>query len=174
MLKLPRRRLLHLAAGVAAACIFSIGMLGRPGWSQTAKTIKIVNPFPPGGTADVVARVVTEQIGRTRGVTFVIENRPGGGTLIGTEAVTRAAPDGNTLLINTSAFLVGAHLRQVSFDPLTSLDPICNLTEFAAAFGRQQCFTLSHDRRFDCSGTRQAWRIDAINYRACDCPTFKH
>jgi tripartite-type tricarboxylate transporter receptor subunit TctC len=128
-MKLRRRYFLHLAAGAAMACIFSVGMLSNTGWSQTGRTIKIVNPFPPGGTADIVARVATEQIGRTRGITFVIENRPGAGTLIGTEAVARAAPDGNTLLINTSAFLIGAHLRKVNFDPLASLDPICNLTQ---------------------------------------------
>ena len=61
---------------------------------------------PPG----FIARIVTEQIGRTRGVAFAIENRPGAGTLIGAEAVARAAPDGNTLLINTSAILINAHM----------------------------------------------------------------
>jgi len=45
--------------------------------SQTARTIKIVNPYPPGGTADIVARILSEQIGRSQGVTMVIENRPG-------------------------------------------------------------------------------------------------
>jgi tripartite-type tricarboxylate transporter receptor subunit TctC len=99
-----------------------------PATAQT-RTIKIVNPFPPGGTADIIARIVVEQISRTRGVTFIIENRPGAGTVIGTDAVVRAAPDGNTLLINTAAMLISAHIRKLNFDPLTGLAPVCNLSQ---------------------------------------------
>jgi tripartite-type tricarboxylate transporter receptor subunit TctC len=94
-----------------------------------ARTIKIVNPYPPGGTADIVARVVGEEIGRTHGVTMLIENRPGAGTVIGTEAAARAAPDGNTLLITSVAFVINPHLRKLNYDPLRSFQPICNLTQ---------------------------------------------
>jgi tripartite-type tricarboxylate transporter receptor subunit TctC len=94
-----------------------------------ARTIKIINPYPPGGTADIVARVVGEEIGRTHGVTMLIENRPGAGTVIGTEAAARAAPDGNTLLITSVAFVVNPHLRKLNYDPLRSFQPICNLTQ---------------------------------------------
>jgi tripartite-type tricarboxylate transporter receptor subunit TctC len=59
----------------------------------------------------------------------VIEDRPGAGTVIGTEVAARAAPDGNTLLIITSATVVNAHLRKVNYDPLTSFEPICDLTQ---------------------------------------------
>jgi tripartite-type tricarboxylate transporter receptor subunit TctC len=58
---------------------------------------------------------------------MVIESRPGAGTTIGTEAVVRAAPDGNTLLINAPFLLISPHLRRLSYDPLTSLEPICYL-----------------------------------------------
>ena len=98
-------------------------------WSQTTRTIRIVNPYPPGGTADIIARVVSEQIGRAQGVTVVIENRSGGGTVIGTEAVARAAPDGNTLLITSVVFVINPHLRKLNYDPLTSFEPICNLVQ---------------------------------------------
>jgi tripartite-type tricarboxylate transporter receptor subunit TctC len=128
-MRFPRRRFLQRAAAAAALCILSVGLSGHGAWSQSTKTIKIINPYPPGGTADIVARIVTEQIGRTRGVTFAIENRPGAGTLIGAEAVARAAPDGNTLLINTSAILINGHLRKLTFEPLNSFEPICNLTQ---------------------------------------------
>ena len=100
-MKFPRRAFLHLGAGAAVLAILCIALPDHGAWSQTTRTIRIVNPYPPGGTADIIARVVSEQIGRTRGVTMVIENRPGGGTVIGTEAVARAAPDGNTLLITS-------------------------------------------------------------------------
>jgi len=128
-MKFPRRTFLQLGVGTAVLGILSIALPDPAAWSQTARTIKIVNPYPPGGTADIVARVVGEQIGRTRGVTMVIENRPGGGTVIGTEAVARAAPDGNTLLITSVVFIINPHLRKLNYDPLTSFEPICNLVQ---------------------------------------------
>jgi tripartite-type tricarboxylate transporter receptor subunit TctC len=124
-----RRRFPHLVP-LAAMLIAASGVAcsSEGAWSQT-RTIKIINPYPPGGTADIVARVVSEQIGRTRGVTMLIENRAGAGTVIGTEAVARAAPDGNTLLITSVAFVINPHLRRLHYDPLTSFEPICNLTQ---------------------------------------------
>jgi tripartite-type tricarboxylate transporter receptor subunit TctC len=127
--KLLRLRFLHLAAG-ASILIVASGILpfGEEAWSQ-ARTIKIINPYPPGGTADIVARVVSEHVGRTQGVTMLVENRPGAGTVIGTEAAARAAPDGNTLLITSVAFVINPHLRKLNYNPLTSFEPICNLTQ---------------------------------------------
>jgi tripartite-type tricarboxylate transporter receptor subunit TctC len=131
IMKFPRRRFPQLAAGAAILGLASAIPLALTTHSASpqARTIRIINPFPPGGTADIIARIVTEWVGRTQGVTFVIENRPGAGTVIGTEAAARAAPDGNTLLINTSALLISAHLRKLNFDPLTSFEPICNLSQ---------------------------------------------
>ncbi len=126
---LPRRTFLHLGAVAAVLAILSIALPDHGAWSQTTRTIRIVNPYPPGGTADIIARVVSEQIGRAQGVTMVIENRPGGGTVIGTEAVARAAPDGNTLLITSVVFVINPHLRKLNYDPLTSFEPICNLVQ---------------------------------------------
>src|SRR5262245_39743746 len=128
MMKLPRRQFLHLAAGAAVLCISPVTMTNHGAWSQ-ARTIKVINPYPPGGTADIIGRVVTEQISRTRGVTFVFENRPGAGTVIGAEVVARATPDGNTLLINSAALLISASLRKLNFDPLAAFTPICELAQ---------------------------------------------
>src|SRR5258708_8722636 len=78
---------------------------GSSAWPQT-RTIKIVSPFPTGGSSGTLLRLVADHIGRTQGVTVVIENRPGAGTVIATEAVSRAAPDGNTLLVNANSFVI--------------------------------------------------------------------
>jgi tripartite-type tricarboxylate transporter receptor subunit TctC len=94
-----------------------------------SRTIRLVNPYPPGGTGDIIARIVTEQIGRTQNVSFVVEDRPGGGSVVGADVVARAVPDGNTLLLNTSAVLINAHLRKLNFDALASFEPICNVTQ---------------------------------------------
>lgn len=127
-----RRKWLLLAAGAALTAVMSSALLvalaSGPASAQS-RTIKFINPFPPGGTGDIIARVVAEQIGRTRGVTIVIENRPGGGTVIGTEMAARAAPDGNTLLLTTPALVINSHLRKLNYDPINSFEPICDLTQ---------------------------------------------
>jgi tripartite-type tricarboxylate transporter receptor subunit TctC len=95
--------------------------------SAEGGTTKVVLPVPPGGAGDIITRLLTDHVGRAQKRTFVIETRPGAGTMIGTESVARAAADGNTLLINAPFLLIGPHLRKLGFDPLTSLEPICYL-----------------------------------------------
>ena len=124
------RKVSHLAACsfVVSAALIAI-LASADSVNAQSRTIKIVNPYPPGGTADIIARLLGEQIGRQHGVTMIIENRPGGGTVIGTEAAARSAPDGNTLLIASVALVINPHLRKVNYDPLTSFEPICNLVQ---------------------------------------------
>ena len=94
------------------------------------KTIRIVVPFPPGGTADTIARLLSQQATQTSGQRFVIENRPGAGTIIATEAVARSAPDGTTLLIMSNSFVINGIVRaSLPYDPLTSFEPVCFLLD---------------------------------------------
>lgn len=95
--------------------------------AQTGQTVKIVVPFPPGGSADILMRLLAEQITKATGTGTQIENRPGGGTVIAQEQVLRAPPDGNTVLLNANSFVINPHLRKLAFDPLTSFEPICYL-----------------------------------------------
>lgn len=131
MKRAPRKNFLlsRLAAAVAGFSILSFTFPGPVAWSQTARTVKIVVPLAPGGAASVVARLLADEISRTQGVTTVVENRPGAGTAIATEAVSRAAPDGNTLLLTQTAFLANALLRKQNYDPLTSFEPLCKLVD---------------------------------------------
>jgi tripartite-type tricarboxylate transporter receptor subunit TctC len=113
-----------------AVCIVTLlpALGGDEAWSQqTARTIRVVVPYAPGGAPDILARLLGEEITRAHGPTVVIENRPGAGAVIGTEAVARAAPDGNTLLITAPAFVINPHLHKVGYDPLTSFEPVCHL-----------------------------------------------
>src|SRR5262245_62295123 len=95
-MKLPRRNFLHLAAGAAA-----LPAVSRFAWAQAYPTrpVRIVVGYPPGGTADVVARLIGQQLSERLGHPFVVENRAGAGTNIATEIVGKAAPDGYTLLV---------------------------------------------------------------------------
>jgi tripartite-type tricarboxylate transporter receptor subunit TctC len=101
--------------------------LAAPALAQSGRTLKIVNPFPAGGTADIWARILGEQIGRDRGMSVVIENRPGGGTVIATDAVSHAPPDGNTVLVVGNSFTINPNIRKLNYDPVTSFEPICYL-----------------------------------------------
>jgi len=117
-----------LRSFLAACCAITVlALTGQDAWSQTSRTIKLVVPYPPGGGIDVTARLLAEQVGRMQGPTVVIENRQGGGTIIGTEAVARAAPDGNTVLIATNTFVIVPQLRKTNYDVLTGFEPICDV-----------------------------------------------
>jgi tripartite-type tricarboxylate transporter receptor subunit TctC len=121
------RRAMCCGLAVLVAVAASIAMLNIPAASQPGRTIKIVVPVPAGSAGDILARQLADRIGQSQGVAVVVENRPGAGTVIGTEAVARAAPDGNTLLITAPYLVIAPHLRKLNFDPLTSFEPICHL-----------------------------------------------
>jgi tripartite-type tricarboxylate transporter receptor subunit TctC len=112
----------------AAATLFALA--GTVAWPQSGRTIRLILPFPPGGPADAMARVVVEQIGVAGGPTFVVESHPGAGTEIGTELVARSAPDGNTLGIISNSFVVLPLIRKLNYDPFTDFVPVCELAAF--------------------------------------------
>ena len=96
MSMLHRRDLLGAALGATAA----VGALSRPALAQgewPTKPVRIIVPYPPGGSTDVLARLYAERLGARLGQPFVVENRPGAGGNIGADAVAKAAPDGYTL-----------------------------------------------------------------------------
>jgi hypothetical protein len=95
-MKLPRRTFLHLAASAAA-----LPAVTRIAWAQAYPTrpVRIIVGYPAGGSADVVARLIGQQLSERLGQPFVVENRPGAGTNIATESVVKSAPDGYTLLV---------------------------------------------------------------------------
>jgi tripartite-type tricarboxylate transporter receptor subunit TctC len=130
-MKPSRRQFVQLAI-VFVISVVHVALLGQHASAQATRTIKIVVPYPPGGPTDTMVRMLSEQIGRTQGgPTMVIENRPGAGTVIGTEAVSRATPDGNTILLVGNSFVVNPHIRKLNYDPL-SFEPICYLVQSPA------------------------------------------
>jgi len=121
------RKLLALTAAALALVTLTIAMADHPAWSQAARTIRVILTVPPGGSIDILFRLLADQISTSRGQTVIIESRPGGGGIIAADAVARAAPDGNTLLSNNNGTIISAILRKVNYDPLTSFEPICYL-----------------------------------------------
>ena len=120
---ISHRRSLATAAVALSMVLTSMGGAR----SQITGPIKIVAPLPPGSAQDIFSRLLADQIGRTQGPSIVVEDRPGASTAIGSEAVSRAAPDGKTLLVNGNPFLISALLQKLNYHPLNSFEPICNL-----------------------------------------------
>src|SRR3954470_2270595 len=120
------RKLLALTAALALVFL-TVAVADQPAWSQAARTIRVVLTVPPGGSIDILFRLLADQISTSRGQTVLIESRPGAGGVIAAEAVARAATDGNTLLSNNNGIIISAILRKVNYDPLTSFEPICYL-----------------------------------------------
>src|SRR3954451_1217097 len=121
------RKLLALTASALALATVTIAAIDQPAWSQAARTIRVVITVPPGGSIDILFRLLADRISSTHGQTIIIESRPGAGGVIAAEAVARATPDGNTLLSNNNGVIISSTLRKVNYDPQASFEPICYL-----------------------------------------------
>jgi tripartite-type tricarboxylate transporter receptor subunit TctC len=130
-MKLPRRQFLHLAAGAAALPVVS-----RIAWAQAypARPVRIIVGATAGGGFDIVARPMGQWLSDRLGQPFVIENRPGAGTNIATEAVVRAPPDGYTLLLASAANAINAALYdKLSFNFIRDIAPITGIMRVPSA-----------------------------------------
>ena len=124
-MKLPRRRFLYLAAAAAA-----LPAVSRIAWAQAypSRPVHVVVPYPPGGGTDLLARMIGQWLSERLGQPFVIENRPGAGGNIGTEAVAKARSDGYTLLLAVSPNAINATLYEtLNFDFIRDIAPIAGL-----------------------------------------------
>jgi tripartite-type tricarboxylate transporter receptor subunit TctC len=124
-MKLPRRRFLHLAAGAAA-----LPAVSRIASAQTYPTrpVRLVVPFAPAGTTDILARLMGQWLSERLGQQFVIENRPGASTIIGTEAVVHAPADGYTVLVFGTASAINAALfDKLSYNFLRDIAPVAGI-----------------------------------------------
>ena len=121
----------HVGA-IAGVVLYSAGLLlCTPGLAQQwpLKPVRIVVPFPPGQGADIIGRLVAERLTPVLGQQVIVENRPGAGSMLGTEYAAKAPGDGYTLLIGgTSALVINPHLYpNLGYDTLRDLAPITNL-----------------------------------------------
>jgi tripartite-type tricarboxylate transporter receptor subunit TctC len=117
-----RRRLLELGAMSALA---SLPARFAHAQAYPSRIIRLIVPFPPGGSTDAVARIVANRLSEIWGHQMVVENRGGGASNIGHEAVARSEPDGHTILIASMPLAVNRHLfRALAYDPVADFAPV--------------------------------------------------
>src|SRR5262245_52337082 len=125
-MKLPRRQFLHLAAGAAA-----LSAVSRFAWAQAypSRPVRLIVPSAPGGAADITARLIGQWLSERLGQQFVIDNRPGGGGNVGTEAVVRAPADGYTLLLCSvlNASNAAFYGNKLNFDFIRDIAPVAGV-----------------------------------------------
>ena len=121
----------HLPSPLQQISISLILALGATGvWAQTSanypdKPVKVIIPFPPGGTLDKIGRMLALKVGEQLGQNFVVENRPGGNGIIGADVVAKSNPDGYTLLFNASTFVTAPMtMKSVPYKVQTDFTPI--------------------------------------------------
>jgi tripartite-type tricarboxylate transporter receptor subunit TctC len=121
----------HFSSPLKQISISLILALGATGlWAQTSanypdKPVKVIIPFPPGGTLDKIGRMLALKIGEQLGQNFVVENRPGGNGIIGADVVAKSNPDGYTLLFNASTFVTAPMtMKSVPYKVQTDFTPI--------------------------------------------------
>ncbi|RPH44547.1 MAG: tripartite tricarboxylate transporter substrate binding protein, partial [Burkholderiales bacterium] len=115
--------------GLSAAAIAAAAPAGRAQEAWPTRPIRLVVPFAPGGISDIMARTVGKALGEALGQSVLIENRPGGGTVTGTEAVVRAKPDGYTLLLVSAPIATNPGLYpKLPYDALRDLAPLVALS----------------------------------------------
>ena len=124
-MKLIRRRFLHLAAGAVA--LPAVSRIAH-GETYPSRPVRLVVPFAPAGPNDIIARVLGQWLSERFGQPFVIENRPGAATNVGTEAVVNATPDGYTVLIVSSPHAINATLyEKLHFNFMRDIAPVAGI-----------------------------------------------
>ena len=123
-------RFCALSRAVLAVLFATVTTIGSAQEVYPARSVKIVVPYPPGGTTDLLARAVAARLTDSMKQTFIVENRGGASGSIGTAAVARSAPDGYTLLMATiSTHGINPAIGQVPYDPVKDFEPVTDVAD---------------------------------------------
>jgi tripartite-type tricarboxylate transporter receptor subunit TctC len=120
------RQRLAGAGLVTGLAVLLLGSAAHNAGSQNG-IVRIVVPYTPGSGPDITARLMAQEIGNEHGPDIVVENRPGAGTVVGTEVVQRAEPDGSMVLLVASSFVINPALKRGNYDVVKDFAPVCYL-----------------------------------------------
>ncbi len=125
--------MLGLRSRIASAICATTIVLTLGISDASAQNRRMIVPYTPGSGPDILARLLADQMGAQNGPSFVVENRPGGGVVIGTEVAARAEPDGNTVLLAGNSFVVNAAARRGNYG-VSAFEPVCYLAATPIVF----------------------------------------
>ena len=121
--RLQGRHVVALTAALGILCAVAPASAQYPG-----KPVRVIVPFAAGGTPDVVGRIISQQLAAQTGQAFVVENRPGADGVLGAQTVAESPPDGYTLLVTSSSFVVNPSFhKKLPFDVVRDFEPVSNL-----------------------------------------------
>jgi tripartite-type tricarboxylate transporter receptor subunit TctC len=157
---MTHRRLYSLVLMLAGALAFGAAQ-GQSKWPE--KPTRIIVPFPAGGSTDVVARIIAQRLTDRYGQSFVVENRPGAGGNIGTDAVAKAAPDGYTLGLSTSGPLANNKFlyKSMGYDPEKDLSPVILVGEIPLVIAANPGVPAANLREFVELARKQPGKFNA-------------
>lgn len=118
---------MRISKSLLTACVAVVLAFGAADALAQSKSLKIIVPYTPGSGPDILSRLMSDQIPKDGGPSVLVENRPGGGTLIGTEAAAKAEPDGHTVVLVANSFVINPQLGRGTYDVVKSFEPICYL-----------------------------------------------
>jgi tripartite-type tricarboxylate transporter receptor subunit TctC len=122
------RSRLRLITRLACALLIPLALLAAPRPASAedypTRSIRLIIPFPPGGSNDVVGRIIANQLGKALGQQVFVDNRAGAGGVVGTDLAAKATPDGYTLLVVSIAHAVDPWLYKETFDPVKDFVPV--------------------------------------------------
>jgi tripartite-type tricarboxylate transporter receptor subunit TctC len=125
MMTLPRRKFLHLAAGAVALPVVSHSARAQ---AYPSRPVRIIVGYPPGGATDAIARLIAQPLSERLGQQFIVDNRPGPGGNVGTEAVVTSSPDGHTLLLIFSGNAINATFyERLNFNFIRDVAPVASI-----------------------------------------------
>jgi tripartite-type tricarboxylate transporter receptor subunit TctC len=166
----PRRRLVVAGAAAGLGAVLPLGAPAQTAWPS--KPIRIIAPFPPGGTSDLIGRVVGAKLQEALGQTVLVENRPGAGGSVGSDVAAKSPPDGYTILVgNASPISINPLLIKVNYDSLRDFAPISLVARAPQLLVVHPSVPVKHIKEF--IGFVRAQKGD-LNYGSSGIGTLAH
>src|SRR5262245_7382326 len=151
----PSPRHLYLVTGLVVALAVTPAVAQQ----YPAKPVRIIVPIGPGGSTDITGRLIAQRLTEQMGVTVLVENRPGGGAVIGTELAARAPADGYTLLAIAVEFTINPSLRKLPYDPLKDFTCVVQLTTSQYFLSTHPAIQVETAKKFNALATSRPVQV---------------
>jgi tripartite-type tricarboxylate transporter receptor subunit TctC len=152
-------------------CVVALGSGMAAAQSYPTKPIRLIIPFPPGGSNDIVGRFIATKLTERLGKQVVADNRGGAGGVIGTEAAAKSDPDGHTLLVISSAYAINTSLYKLPYDPVKAFTPIAKLGTGPNVFAVHPSVPASSVKEFIALAKEKPGQL---NFAAAGVGSFQH